>query len=85
MHIACFGKLLLWFSSATSREFGEGLLINFHLSAANFQMNLVVGSTFQTDEIDCELMNENIARACHKYRLVELAVALEMESLSVRN
>jgi hypothetical protein len=35
----------------------------FHLSAANFQMNLIVGSRahFQTAEIeiDCELMNEN--------------------------
>jgi hypothetical protein len=36
---------MLWFSSATSREFGEAeISINFHLSAANFQMNLVVGS-----------------------------------------
>jgi hypothetical protein len=35
---------MLWFSSAASREFCEaGILINFHLSAANFQMNLVAG------------------------------------------
>jgi hypothetical protein len=44
--------------------------------------------TFQTDEIDCEFMNENmIVQAWHKDCLVDLGAAsgFETESLPVRS
>jgi hypothetical protein len=63
---------MLWFSSATSTEFGDGFS---HLS--NLQMNLVVGSRahFKLMKLIVEFMNENkhdCASMAQIYRFVDL-------------
>jgi hypothetical protein len=51
---------MLWFSSATSSKFGEGFR-SISSFGSKFSNKFGCGSsrTFQTDEIDCDFMNEN--------------------------